>query len=99
MPMTINMGNRGEPTIAHGAVSIGTTAGGTLVKAANANRASLRVQNLGAVTIYVGNTGVTSATGWAIAAGATDEFKTVAAIYAIAASSTADVRYIEEQGA
>lgn len=95
---TTIVGNRGEPSIVHGAVSVDTTAGGTLLQAERAHRSSIRVQNLGSVTIYVGNTGVDSSTGWAIAAGATDEFKTGAALYAIAASGTADVRVIEEVG-
>jgi hypothetical protein len=95
----IIFGNRGETALSHGAVTVDTTAGGTQILPANSNRASIRVQNLGSAAIYVGNTGVTSATGWPIATGATDEFKTVAALYAIAASGSCDVRYMEETGA
>jgi hypothetical protein len=61
-------------------------------------RSKVVVQNLGAVIVTLGPTsGVTTANGWQIAAGATSPVFDIgpADIYAIAASTTSDVRVFE----
>jgi hypothetical protein len=82
-------------TLNHGAVSVTTSE--TTIRAANAARASLLVQNLGSVEIYIGKTGVTTANGIKIAAG--DSFGNIqftGGVVGRAISGTCDVRYWEE---
>jgi hypothetical protein len=81
--------------IAHSAVAPTTSA--TLVIAANANRKAVTVKNAGTVDCYIGGSGVTTALGSPLLAG--ESFRTersTAALYAITASGTADLRVLEE---
>ena len=81
------------------AASIDTTAGGTqLVASPLTGRLRVEIQNLGSNDIYIKNaTGVTSANGLKIPKGSSYEqsLDAGAAIWAIAASGTADIRVAE----
>ncbi|MEW8131482.1 MAG: hypothetical protein AB2758_20710 [Candidatus Thiodiazotropha endolucinida] len=84
-----------NPTVSYGAVSVGSTA--TLIQAANANRSSCLVQNLGAAPIYIGSdSSVTVSNGIEIPVGGSMEVKHIRTVYGICASGTQDTRYMEE---
>ena len=85
----------GNPSATYAAVSVGVTA--TVIKAANTDRSSILIQNLGSVDVYIGSdASVTSSNGIKIAAGASATLATQTAIYGIAGSAAQDVRYFEE---
>lgn len=67
-----------------------------LILAANANRKSAIIQNVGTVDCFVGPSGVTTSTGLSLPAGASlvDDAST-SAWYGITASGTADLRVCE----
>jgi hypothetical protein len=80
------------------ATSIDTTAGGIDLRATDlANRKWLIVYNNGNKDVYVGNSGVTAATGFPVPPGALLELRAGAAInaYAISSAGTQDVRTLE----
>jgi len=82
----------------YGAVTVGTSA--VLIKAANASRSTILIQNLSSVDLYVGaNSAVTTASGFLIGSGGSAEMKTASDIYGIALSAGLDVRYFEEVNA
>ena len=88
----------GGATAAFSAVSVDATVGGVdLVPTDLASRKKILIQNVSSKAIYVGNSGVTVATGIKVAAGASAEFDAGPAInlYAITASGAADVRIME----
>jgi hypothetical protein len=73
-----------------------TTTSGVLVPA-NTLRQSVTIQNRGAVEIFIGAAGVTTANGLGIAPGGSYVCdRTTAAIHAVAASGSADVRVLTE---
>lgn len=75
-------------------VSVGTSS--TLILAANTSRKSMAITNQGASTIFLGNTGVTTSTGFALAAGATlSDVTTTVAWYGVVASGTVTAGVIE----
>lgn len=75
-------------------VTIAATA--TLIKSADPLRMALSIYNNGAVTVYVGQADtVTASNGYPILAGGECHWLGVSAVYGIAASGTADVRYHE----
>lgn len=83
-------------------VSVAATAGGTLIVAARTGvagtgRVSATVCNTGTTAVYIGNTGLTTATGQYLAgvAGACLTLNTTAAIYGIVATGTETVAYSE----
>lgn len=79
------------------AVSVGTSA--TLLDAADSTRQSVTLKNAGAVTVYVGPSGVTTTNGLPLEPGeALTVDKTTAALYAIVASGSCDVRVFVENG-
>lgn len=83
--------------ITNNTVTVDTTAGGVQVWAppAGGRRFGLVIYNAGSVTIYVGASGVTSANGVPVAAGAYLTMDDVQdAVFAKAASASADVRYM-----
>lgn len=81
--------------IASGAVTVAATA--TLVKAANTTRQRLTVQNRSSDDIYIGPSGVTTATGLYLGPGEAFTVQgSTAAVYAIGAVGSQDVRYLEE---
>lgn len=72
----------------------------TLILAANTNRVGITLYNNGSVTVYIGtDSSVATTTGIVMAAGAAYNFNGWKAyrgpIYGIAASATADMRYLE----
>jgi len=68
----------------------------TAIAAIRPNRYGALVQNTdSSITVYVGNTGVTSSTGTPIVAGGSLYFPTFAALYAISASGTPSVTVTE----
>jgi hypothetical protein len=83
-------------TLASSAVTVTTTA--TQLCAAATDRYSVGIYNNGSVVIYVGPSAVTTASGFPVAAGGALflDSATEAAVFAIAASSTADVRVMTE---
>jgi len=84
-------------TISHNQVVVSTGAGGNLIIAANVQRKSVMVRNQGVTDMYVGNTGVTTGTGFAVKAGeALTLDRTTAAIYGITAAANTIVGYLEE---
>jgi hypothetical protein len=88
----------GGVTAAFSAVAVDATVGGTdLVAVDLASRKKILIQNVSSKAIYVGNSGVTTATGIKVAAGSSAEFDAGPAInlFAITASGAADVRIME----
>ena len=82
-------------TLNHGAVSVTTSE--TTIRAAEPNRVSLLIQNLGSVDVYVGKSGVTQSNGIRVRPG--DSFGTIqftGTVVGVAVSGTCDVRYWEE---
>jgi hypothetical protein len=80
------------------AVSVGTTAGGTqLVSSALDSRTKLWIQNTGNRTVYLGASGVSAATGFAIPGGSTMLLDAGPNLdfYAIADSGTQNVRVLQ----
>lgn len=76
------------------------SSGSTLILAANSWRSGLTLYNNGSVTVYIGtDSSVATTTGLPMLAGATydlngwQQYKGV--VYGIAASATADMRYLE----
>lgn len=69
-----------------------------LISAANESRSRILVKNTDAsIVVYVGEaTGVTSSTGFPLAAGESVALYTTAAVYAIAASGTPSIAIVEE---
>jgi hypothetical protein len=81
-------------TFAPSAVSVGATA--TLLKDANSSRKELWIANNSSVTVYIGDSSVTTTSGIPVAAGATYIIdSTTAAVYGIVESGTADCRVVE----
>lgn len=88
--LTTNAGSKS--TVAQ--VSVGTSS--TSIIAANSARKSLVITNQGASTIYVGNSGVTTSTGFALAAGASiSDVTTVDAWYGVVATGSVTAGVIE----
>lgn len=76
------------------------SSGATLVLVANTWRSGITLYNNGSVTIYIGtDASVATGTGMPMLAGAAYDFNGWQSykgpLYAIAASATADVRYLE----
>lgn len=91
---------RGIDTIASGQVALNASTP-TVVVAARRGRVRVVVRNLSAsITVYVGDSGVDSGDGFPLfsntPAGESVSLFTEAAVYAIAASGTPSVSYIEE---
>lgn len=88
----------GSATIVTGQVTVDTTVGGVLVKAALNGRKELIIQNIGATDMYCGNTGVTITTGFKIAAGVSFvENRFNGAYYCIVGAGTTTAAYREAQ--
>ena len=90
--------NGAAQSVAFSAVSVTATAGGTdLVATDLVNRKKILIQNVDTKAVYIGNSGVTVATGIKLAAGSSAEFEVSEScnLYAITASGTADVRIME----
>ena len=90
--------NSAAQTAAFSAVTVDTTAGGVdLVASDLANRTKILIQNTGSKPIYIGNSGVTAATGIKVPAGASAEFEAGPQVnlFAITDSGSSDVRVME----
>jgi hypothetical protein len=90
--------NSAAQTAAFSAKTVNTTAGGTdLVTTDLANRTKILIQNIGSKPIYIGNSGVTAATGIKVPAGASAEFEAGPQVnlFAITDSGSSDVRIME----
>lgn len=80
-----------------GQVAIPTTSGGTLLIAANNRRDRITISNPGSGhTLYLGQTGLSSSTGYPLLSGAILVLHTTAAIYALADTAQITVSYFEE---
>lgn len=78
-----------------GAVSVTSTQ--TSIRATDATRTSLVIQNLGPSDLYIGETGVTTANGFLVSVGdSMGDIQFTGQIFGITASGTADVRYWDE---
>lgn len=95
-PWIVNDAALANTSVAAAAVSVSTSAL-ALPSSALAGRKYLFVQNLGNREIYVGPTGVTTASGLRLSPGAVGEFRlgASAALYGIAAGGTQDIRALE----
>jgi hypothetical protein len=90
--------NSAAQTAAFSAKTVNTTAGGTdLVTTDLPNRTKILIQNIGSKPIYIGNSGVTAATGIKVPAGASAEFEAGPQVnlFAITDSGSSDVRIME----
>lgn len=79
-----------------GQVAVGT--GATVIKAANTSRKYLSIKNIGANPVFIGGSGVTTATGYSLGVGVTltmQESVTTAAVYGIVAAATETVSFLE----
>jgi len=100
---TVTTKSPGAVGIATGQVSIDTTSGGVLVCAArtmqgvSGGRRRIKITNHGTTACYVGNSGLTTGTGFLLAGivGYTVTLDTTAAVYGISAG-TQTVSYVEE---
>lgn len=93
--MSLHVTQRGALAFSSSANSITTTAE-LLVASPLAARTSVLIQNLGNQAVFLGDSGVTSATGIRIPAGANVELALgPVGIYAITSTGTADVRVLE----
>jgi len=80
-------------------VTVDTTSGGVLIKAANTSRKSITIRNIGSVDMYIGNSGVTTATGFLLQAATKEAYtfdRNTAAVYGITAATSTTACYIEE---
>ena len=87
--------DRGAASIATAQVSVTTAS--TLIAALRAGRSNITIINLGTTAVFIGVTGVTTATGLLLAGvvGASITIPTSAAIYGIVASGTQSVSVLE----
>ncbi len=93
-PVTLVTGDLAS-SITPAQVTVTTSA--TLIKAADASRKSVTVQNVGSADVFLGGSGVATGDGYKLAAGSAFTFSgTSAAIYGIVASGTCDVHVISE---
>jgi hypothetical protein len=78
-------------------VSVGTTAGGTLLAAARPGRVAVTIINEGTADVRLGNAGVTTSIGALLTGlkGASVTIPTSDAVYAIVGSGTQNVSVIE----
>jgi len=80
-------------TMNYAAVTVGTSA--TVIKAANADRKVILINNNSTQNMWIGDSGVTIADGQKLKVGESIKLYTQSAIYGIAASSADDSRYLE----
>lgn len=79
-----------------GQVSVGAT--DTTIIAANASRAAVIITNISStVTVYIGNAGLTTSTGYPLLPSNSISIPTTAAVHGIVASSTQTVGFLEIQ--
>jgi hypothetical protein len=77
-----------------GQVSVPTAA--TQIVGQYSSRSGLVLTNTGSVTVYIGeNSGVTTSTGYPLAASASVSFSTTGAVYGITGSSEATIGWLQ----
>lgn len=78
-------------------VSVADTAGGTLLAANRSGRSAITIVNHGTTAVYVGQSGVTTATGVLLPGveGASITIPTQAAVYGIVSAGTQTVSVLE----
>jgi hypothetical protein len=84
---------RGSSDYATGQVTVGATP--VMIVAARPTRSKLVLSPTTAAAFYVGGPGVSSTTGMFIGSGGTVNMETAAAVYAVAASSSFTLSYVE----
>lgn len=103
-PYTAGVGSSAAPSIsqvqgagamAAGQISVATTS--TLIAAARSTRNTITVVNHGTTPVYLGNTGVTTGTGFLLPGvlGASMSIETTAALYGVVGTGTQTVSYLE----
>jgi hypothetical protein len=90
----INGGPTGAPTVATGQVSVSSSSATQVVATGPTNRSSVIKNTDASITMYVGVSGVTSATGMPLKAGESVSIDTTAAIYCKAASGSPVAAFI-----
>lgn len=76
--------------------SASVTTAATVIKAANANRITMNVRNIGTADAYIGDASVSATTGHLVKQGEAFDTKWVGGLYAITASGTTRFSYYEE---
>ena len=99
-PIFVNQVNIpvGTATIATGQASVTSSASAVVASrtgAAGTGRADVTIFNSGTNTVFLGASGVTSSTGIHLLAGANITLTTQSAIYAITASGSSTISYVE----
>lgn len=76
---------------------VSVTSAGVLIVAARDPRNSVTVENLGTVAVYLGNSGVTTTTGFLLpgVVGASVTFPFAGAVYGVVASTSQSVAFAE----
>ena len=89
----------GARSIIVGQATVDATAGGTLIVPAQPGRAGVIIENLGTTDVYIGVSGVTTATGFLIPGtkGANVPVTFTGAIYGITGGGSATLAYWSEQ--
>ncbi len=95
VPVQVSGGEGGASTIATAQVTVANTS--TLIAATRSGRNAITIVNSGTTPVYIGVTGVTTATGVLLpgSVGAALTLPTTAAVYGVVASSTQAVSYVE----
>ena len=94
MHLNVNIG--GLANLAHGQVTVSDAA--TVIKAANSSRKTLTIKNIGANTVYLGGSGVTTSNGFKLTADeGLSDIRSTTGIYGVCASGeSTTVCYWEE---
>jgi hypothetical protein len=89
--------NFGSESLAHGNVTVTTTAATpTIVRQDLTQRSLMIFNNSTTITAYVGNSAISTTNGYPIPPGDSVTLNTRSPVYIITASSTADIRWISE---
>jgi len=84
-------------TLTTNQVTVDTTVGGVVIKAANSSRRSITIRNQGSTDMYIGASGVTTATGLLVKANETITLdRTSAEVRGIVAAGSTTAGYLEE---
>ncbi len=88
-------GGSGGATLSTGQATVDSS-GTTQIKAANTNRTSLAVTNNSGTSVWLGNTGVSTTTGWELPTGVTAVFYGSEAVFGVVSSASKVVSFAEE---
>lgn len=94
----VSTAEEGVPNIASGQVSVGNAAPGTQIVAARTTRRGVLITNLGTTDVWIGVSGVTTATGALLPGvrGASITVSTIAAVFGIVGAGSQSVSFLEE---